>query len=74
MSRSPSPDSPFSILGNTANTLLQQYNSQSITLEQLKDAVNAQIVPFMEGLDTSSHNDDAMHNISNAVAMVNAVE
>lgn len=66
------PSDPMVLLAATAQELLDQYNSSSITLQQYKDAVNAQVAPFVAGLDTSSHNDDAMYTISTAIAMAGA--
>ena len=66
------PYDPMVLLAATARELLDQYNSNSITLQQYKDAVNAQVAPFVAGLNTSSHNDAAMYTISTAVAMVGA--
>ena len=66
------PYDPMVLLVATAQDLLDQYNSSSITLQQYKDAVNAQVTPFVANLDTSSHNDAAMYKISTAVAMVGA--
>jgi hypothetical protein len=66
------PSDPMVLLAATAKGLLDQYNSNVITLEEYKDYMNAQVVPFVATLDKSSHNDDAMHTISEAVAMVGA--
>ena len=66
------PSDPMVVLASTAQGLVDQYNNKSITLQQFKDAMNAQVVPQVASLDKSSHNDDAMHTISNAVAMVGA--
>lgn len=66
------PSDPMVLLAATAQGLLDQYNNKTITLQQYKDYMNAQVVPFVAGLDTSSHNDAAMHTISEAVAMVGA--
>jgi hypothetical protein len=74
MTYSHNPSDPMVVLASTANTLLQQYNSQTITLQQFKDSMNTQVIPQVSGLDKSSHNDDAMHTITYAVAMVGSVE
>jgi hypothetical protein len=74
MSYTHNPSDPMVILAGTANTLLQQYQTEAITLEQFKDAMNTQVVPLVSTLDKSSHNDNAMHTISYAVAMLGAVE
>jgi hypothetical protein len=60
------------VLATTAQSLVSQYNNKTITLQQFKDSMNSQVIPQVAGLNTSSHNDDAMHTISNAVAMVGA--
>jgi len=74
MSYSHNPSNPMVILAGTANTLLQQYNTNEITFEQFKTAMNSQVVPLVATLDKSSPNDEAMHTISYAVAMVDGVE
>lgn len=75
MSYTHNPSDPMVILATTANTLLQQYNTKSITLEQYQSSMSAQVIPQIATLDTSGHNDDAMHTISYAVAMaVGSVE
>jgi hypothetical protein len=66
------PSDPMVLLAATAKGLLDQYNSNVITLEEYKDYMNTQVVPFVATLDRSSHNDSAMHTISEAVAMVGA--
>jgi hypothetical protein len=68
------PNDPMVLLANKANTLLQQYNSNTISLQEFKDSMNTQVIPSVTGLNTSSHNDDAMHTISYAVAMVGSPE
>lgn len=75
MSYTHNPSDPMVILADTANTLLQQYNTQAITLEQYQASMASQVIPQVATLDTSSHNDDAMHTIQFAVAMaVGSVE
>jgi hypothetical protein len=64
------PADPMVTLATTAKSLVDQYEAKSITLQQFKDSMNSQVVPQVSGLDKSSHNDDAWHKISNAVAMV----
>jgi hypothetical protein len=51
---------------------MDQYNNKTITLQQYKDSMNTQVIPYVATLNTSSHNDDAMHTISESVAMVGA--
>jgi hypothetical protein len=66
------PSDPMVVLATTAGSLVSQYESKSITLEQFKNSMNSQVVPQVAGLNKSSNNDDAWHTISNAVAMVGA--
>ena len=72
MSYNNNQSNPMVILATTAQLLIDQYNSGSSTLQQFKDSVNSQVVPQVSGLDKSSHNDNAWHTISTAVAMVGA--
>jgi hypothetical protein len=58
------------ILAATSKTLVNQYNNNSITIQQFKDSMNSQVVPQVASLNKSSHNDDAWHTISSAVALV----
>jgi hypothetical protein len=74
MSRAPNSNDPMAILAATAQALVDQYESQQITLQQYKDSMNSQVVPQVSGLDKSSHNDNAWHTISYAVALVDSVE
>lgn len=74
MTYSRNPNDPMVTLATTANTLLNQYNSNAISLEQYKTSMNTQVVPLVDGLDKSSHNDDAWHTITTAVAMLGDVE
>jgi hypothetical protein len=74
MTYSHNANDPMVILASTAQTLLDQYNSNTISLQQYKTFVNAQIVSSLPGLNKSSNNDDAWHTITTAVAMVDAVE
>ena len=64
------PSDPMVVLASTAQSLMDQYNSNTITLQEYKDSMNSQVVPQVAGLDTSSHNDNAMYTISTAVAMI----
>ena len=66
------PSDPMVILASTAQGLVDQYTNKTITLQQYKDAMNAQVIPQLATLDRSGHNDAAMHTISEAVAMVGA--
>ena len=66
------PADPMVVLATTAKSLVDQYEAKSITLQQFKDSMNAQVVPNVAGLNKSSKNDDAWHTICNAVAMVGA--
>ena len=68
------PSDPLVLLAATANTLMDQYNTNAITLEQFKSALNSQVVPQFATVDKSSHNDDAYHTISVAVSYVNAID
>ena len=61
---------PMVILASTAQSLMDQYNNNTITIEQFKTSMNSQVVPQVAGLDKTSHNDDAWHTISSAVALV----
>lgn len=75
MSYSHNSNNPMVVLANTANTLFQQYESKSITLEEYQAAIASQVIPQLATLDKSSPNDEAMHTISYAVAMaVGSVE
>jgi hypothetical protein len=58
------------ILASTAQSLMDQYNNNTITIEQFKTSMNSQVVPQVAGLDKTSHNDSAWHTISSAVALV----
>ena len=51
----------LSSLSTTANTLLQQYNSRSINLQQFKDSINSQIVPTWNTLQDTIKNDATIH-------------
>ena len=68
------PSDPLVTLAATANTLMNQYNTNAITLEQFKNALNSQVVNQFATVDKSSHNDDAYSTISRAVSYVNAVD
>jgi flagellar hook-associated protein FlgK len=70
MTYSHNPSDPMVVLATTAKSLVDQYNNNSITLQQFKDSMNSQVVPQVAGLNKSSHNDDAWHTISSAVALV----
>jgi len=74
MTYSHNSNDPMVLLAATAENLLNQYDSNIITLEQLKNSLNNQIIPLVPSLDKSSHNDNAWHTITQAVAMVDAVE
>lgn len=69
MSYPHNPSNPMVVLAGTADTLLQQYESGTISLQEYKDSMNTQVIPQVATLDVSSPNDDAMHTISFAVAM-----
>jgi hypothetical protein len=66
------PSDPMVVLATTAQNLLNQYTNKTITLQHYKDSMNTQVIPQMANLNTSSHNDDAMHTLSEAIAMVGA--
>lgn len=70
MTYSHNPSDPMVVLATTAQSLVDQYENKSITAQQFKDSMNSQVVPQVAGLDKSSHNDDAWHKISSAVALV----
>jgi len=72
MTYSHNPSDPMVVLATTAQSLMDQYNNKTITLQQYKDSMNTQVIPHVATLNTSSHNDDAMHTISESVAMVGA--
>ena len=77
-----STNDTISSLGTTANTLLQQYNSKSINLQQFKDSITSQIVPTWNTLqdtirtDASVHetNDTDIHKINYVIRFLRAVE
>jgi hypothetical protein len=63
------------ILANSANTLMQQYNTQTITLQAYKDSVNTQILPTYNSLDKRTISDDnSMHTVSLAIRMLGLIE
>jgi len=64
------PSDPMVILASTAQSLMDQYNNNTITIDQFKTSMNSQVVPQVAGLDKTSHNDSAWHTISSAVALV----
>ena len=68
------PGDPLVLLAATAKSLMDQYDANTITLQQFKDALNSQVVPQFATVDKSSSNDDAYHTISQAVSYVNAIE
>ena len=72
MPYSNSPNNPMVTLGNTANTIINQYNSKQITLEQFKTAVQSQIVSQLNTLDMTRPADDSYYLISTAIAMTGA--
>ena len=62
-------------LASTANTLLQQYKNKTITLQQLKDSVNTQVIAAFTGISANAAkdftvNDEDMHTISVAIRMI----
>ena len=62
-------------LASTANTLLQQYKNKTITLQQLKDSVNTQVIAAFTGISANvtkdfTVNDEDMHTISVAIRMI----
>ena len=71
------PNDPVVILGNTANTLVQQYETGTITLQQLKDLVNIQIVPTYNNFNQNNFddtNDEAKHDLDVAMRLLNSPE
>ena len=75
MSYSHNSNNPMVVLSNTADALLQQYESNSLTLEEYQAAITSQVIPQLEGLDKSVPIDEAMNKIQFAVAMaVGSVE
>ena len=66
---------PVVILGATANTLVQQYDSKIITLQQLKDSVNTQILPTFTTFNQNNFddsNDEAKHDLDVAIRILNS--
>jgi len=66
---------PVVVLGNTANVLLQQYKSGTITLQQLKDFVNIQIAPTYNSFNQNSFNDsndESKHDLDVAMRFLNS--
>lgn len=62
-------------LASTANTLLQQYKNKTITLQQLKDSVNTQVIAAFTGISDNASKDTTvngvdMHTISVAIRMI----
>ena len=74
MTYSHSPTDPLVVLATTANNLMQQYESKTITLDEFKTAINSQLVNQFASVDKSSHNDDAYYTITTTIAYRNAVE
>ena len=67
-------NNPMVILGNTANTIINQYETNQITLEQFKTAVQNQIVSQLGTLDKTRPADDSYYKISTAIAMAGATD
>ena len=66
-------------LGNTANTLLQNYKNKTITLQQLKDSVNTSIIATFNTIEANvkkdiTVNDADIHSISKAIRMIGSPE
>jgi len=70
MSYTRNPSDPMVILASTAQALVDQYNTNTITLQQFKDSMNSQVVPQVASLNKSSHNDEAWHTICSSVALI----
>ena len=74
MTYSHNPSDPLVLLAATANTLMSQYETQAISLDEFKTQLNSQIVSQFANIDKSSFNDDAYSTLTKAVAYVNAID
>lgn len=74
MTYSHNSSDPMVLLAATANTLINQYESKSISLQEYKDAANAQLVTQFQTLDVSSHNDNAYNTLTRALVLIDSVE
>ena len=66
------PSDPLGLLAATAKSLMDQYDANTITLQQFKDAVQTQIVAKLNTLDMTRPADDSYYLISTAIAMTGA--
>ena len=75
-------DAAISDLATTANTLLQQYRTSSITLQEFKDSINSQVVPTWDSMaenvrtndEVNESNDEDIHKINYVIRFLSATE